>query len=133
VTNVAKFEYGAILVGVLAALTILAESKLAIVAACCLPLAAAAGLWLLGSPVRWMVVFFAFAILLPPLPIALGNSGPHPAVAVALIGLFSGLAYVREWQFRVTPLTTAVAHNVVGPEHQGPLFRRFASCLVLRW
>ena len=33
--------------------------------------------WTLKSPGRWIPCFLAAALLLPPLPIVLGDSGPH--------------------------------------------------------
>jgi hypothetical protein len=103
-----KFEYRALLIGVLAAAAILLESKLAIVAVCLALLACLAGPWLLAGRTRWVAVFFCATILLPPFPIAFGNSGPHPAVVVALIGLFAGLLYLREWRLSFTPVTNAI-------------------------
>jgi O-antigen ligase len=64
----------------------------------CVPLALLLGWWAVLAPVRWLLLFFAFALLLPPLPIALGGSGPHLAVAVAALGLFAGLLRLSEWR-----------------------------------
>ncbi len=61
--------------------------------------------WLISSPTRWLGWFLAAALLLPPLPIALGNSGPHPALALAAIGLGIGVLRAPEWRFRLDPLT----------------------------
>ena len=36
--------------------------------------------WTLGKPARWLAAFLGAALLLPPLPIAIGNSGPHPSL-----------------------------------------------------
>jgi O-antigen ligase len=52
-----------------------------------LPIASALLWWLLGRTDRWMKAFFASAILLPPLPFAFGDSGPHIAPLFALVGL----------------------------------------------
>ncbi len=43
--------------------------------------------WLCGAADRWRTAFFAAAILLPPLPLAFGDSGPHLAPVFAAIGL----------------------------------------------
>jgi hypothetical protein len=43
------------------------------------PVAIPLVLWTLQTPSRWLWCFFFAALLLPPLPFALGNSGPHVA------------------------------------------------------
>jgi O-antigen ligase len=98
----------ATLVGSLAAVAALVDSKISVAVVCSALLALPAGLWLLGGQTRWVTAFLCAATLLPPLPFALGNAGPHPAVAVALLGVFAGLAYAREWQLQITSLTAAV-------------------------
>ncbi len=65
-------------------------------------------LWLLSDPVRWIPVFLVAAWLLPPLPVAIGNSGPHVAVLIAGIGLFAGLLRLPAWRFRPDWLSTAI-------------------------
>jgi hypothetical protein len=91
--------------GALAALTALVESKVSVLAAAVVAPALLAVLWLLAAPQRWIAAFLFAAILLPPLPFALGDSGPHPAVLVALVGVLAGLVYAREWRLRVTSLS----------------------------
>jgi hypothetical protein len=49
--------------------------------------------WTALKPARWLTLFFAAALLLPPLPIAIGDSGPHPCLLIAALGLFIGLLY----------------------------------------
>ena len=102
----AKFEYPAIALGVAAGLAALLDPKITALVCCALVVFAAA-LWTLNQPGRWIGAFFCSVLLLPPLPVAWGNAGPHPAVAVALAGGLAGLAYPR-WRFRPTLLTTAV-------------------------
>lgn len=46
----------------------------------------------------WWAGFVASSLLLPPLPFAIGNSGPHLAVLFAAAGLWAGLTYWREWR-----------------------------------
>jgi O-antigen ligase len=92
----------------LAALAVSAESKVSVLAASLVPLVLIASLWILAGPERWIAVFFGAVVLLPPLPLAFGNSGPHPALCIALIGLMAGLAYSREWRLRLTPLNLAI-------------------------
>jgi hypothetical protein len=66
-------------------------------------------LWTLDSPSRWVRCFFFAALLLPPLPFALGNSGPHVGVAVAGIGLLAGALRLREWRIQRNLLTFSMA------------------------
>lgn len=63
--------------------------------------------WTLVQPHRWTAAFVAAAILLPPLPIALGNSGPHPSLLFAGFGLAAGALYLRRWQIARDRLTGA--------------------------
>ncbi|HLJ49612.1 MAG TPA: O-antigen ligase family protein [Bryobacteraceae bacterium] len=55
----------------------------------------------------WILLFFAAALLLPPLPVALGDSGPHPALLLAALGMCAGLVRLREWNFRFDALSLA--------------------------
>ena len=65
--------------------------------------------WLLQTATRWLWCFFFAALLLPPLPFALGNSGPHVGVALAGLGLVSGALRLRDWRLRGNFLTFAMA------------------------
>jgi hypothetical protein len=56
--------------------------------------------WILPSPDAWVTLFFAVALLAPPLPIAFGNSGPHPALIFAALGVVVGFLRLDEWRFR---------------------------------
>jgi hypothetical protein len=56
--------------------------------------------WMLASANAWLGVFFAVAVMAPPLPVAFGNSGPHPALAIAALGLAAGFLRIGEWRFR---------------------------------
>src|SRR2546423_1116924 len=49
------------------------------------PLLVACVAWwtLAGAPDRWLMLFLCAAVVLPPLPIALGDSGPHPCLLIA--------------------------------------------------
>ena len=69
-----------------------------------LPLAA----WTLDKPARWIALFFASALLFPPLPIALGDSGPHPSLVFAGLGVLSGFAWLREWRAPRSGLAAAL-------------------------
>jgi O-antigen ligase len=45
--------------------------------------------WTVARPGRWIALFLATALLLPPLPVAIGDSGPHVALLFAALGLFA--------------------------------------------
>ncbi len=64
--------------------------------------------WMLASPSAWTGLFFAVAVLAPPLPVAFGNSGPHPAIAIAALGLVAGWIRLSEWRFRRDLLSGAI-------------------------
>ena len=63
---------------------------------------------ILSVPNLWLVLFLLCAMLAPPLPIALGNSGPHVAVLFACAGLFVGLIRLPEWRFRADPVAVSL-------------------------
>jgi hypothetical protein len=66
-------------------------------------------LWTLQTASRWLWCFFFAALLLPPLPFALGNSGPHVGVAVAGLGLVCGAVRLSEWRPKRDLLAFAMA------------------------
>jgi O-antigen ligase len=78
-----------------------------------LPAAAAAAVpvagWILLRPARWVHAFLLAAVLLPPLPVPLGNSGPHPALLFAGLGVLAGLIYLPAWRIEPTFLAGALA------------------------
>jgi hypothetical protein len=65
--------------------------------------------WILGRPARWLAVFFAAALLLPPLPAPVGNTGVHPSLIVAAAGLLAGLLWLPEWRIPANALTGGFA------------------------
>jgi O-antigen ligase len=67
-------------------------------------LAAPILLWMLAKPARWLIAFLASALLLPPLPIPLGDTGPHLCLGIASLGAFVGLLRMGEWKLRLEPL-----------------------------
>jgi O-antigen ligase len=69
---------------------------------------AAAACWVLAEPHRWIAAFLAAAVLLPPLPISLGDSGPHPSLLFAVLGIFAGAIYIRQWRITADRLTRAL-------------------------
>src|ERR1043166_8161511 len=52
--------------------------------------------WMLEKPGRWIALFLGSAILLPPLPIPVGDSGPHPSLLFAAVGIWAGLLRLRQ-------------------------------------
>src|ERR1035437_8907284 len=63
--------------------------------------------WSLQNPARWLALFFGAALLLPPLPIPLGDSGPHPCLLFAALGVLSGVLWLAPWRFVPTGLNAA--------------------------
>jgi O-antigen ligase len=54
--------------------------------------------WLLGHSYRWLVAFLLCSILLPPLPISMGDSGPHVAVLLLPIGAAVAILRPPRWE-----------------------------------
>jgi O-antigen ligase len=78
-------------------------------AALCVPLIAVPLGWrILKTPNYWLALFLASALLLPPLPIKLGDSGPHIALLFAAAGLWIGVLRLPEWRFQADALTTSL-------------------------
>lgn len=63
--------------------------------------------WTLAERHRWMGALIGAALLLPPLPIPMGNSGPHPSLLFAVLGIFAGVLYLRDWHFKADFLSRA--------------------------
>ena len=89
----------AVVLGVWAAAVILAPALL-VKAVLVLPaLLVAFAIWILTDATRWVPVFLIAVVLLPPLPIAIGNSGPHPALLLAALGVLAGILRLHRWRF----------------------------------
>jgi len=90
----ARSQIGAgALVGTCAAL-IAVRPGLAIKAAVCAVLIAIPVLWwMVREPSRWLTLFFVSALLLPPLPVDIGDAGPHVALLFAGCGVLIGLIH----------------------------------------
>jgi O-antigen ligase len=97
-----------LLIGAYAAAIAMAPTTTAKVMLGAPALLAPAMFWTIFSERRWIAMFFVCALLLPPLPIAIGDTGPHPALAVAALGLFAGLLRLREWDLRRDGLPLAM-------------------------
>jgi O-antigen ligase len=94
--------------GVYAALAALVPGRLSklVLAA---PLLALPIVWpILTFPNAWLAAFLASALLTPPLPIALGDTGPHLALLFAAAGLFVGLLRLSEWRLAIDPLLVSL-------------------------
>ena len=75
----------------------------------CAPLLLIPLFWsLLTSPSAWLALFFGCALLTPPLPVALGDSGPHLALLVACSGVFIGFLRLNQWRLRLDALSLAL-------------------------
>ena len=68
----------------------------------------AVAVWSLETPGRWLACFFATALLLPPLPLALGDSGPHACLFFAGLGLLAGLSSLSRWRIPATTLNASL-------------------------
>jgi hypothetical protein len=55
----------------------------------------------------WLTLFFASALLLPPLPIALGDSGPHLCLLFAAVGMLVGVMSLTHWRIHLSGLNAA--------------------------
>lgn len=64
--------------------------------------------WTISNAHRWLALFFFTALLMPPLPIALGDTGPHPALLVAGLGLLVGILRLDQWSDRLRATDAAL-------------------------
>ncbi len=96
------------IVGGLAALATRSESSsLTLVAVAAVLGSTVLGWWLLSGAGRWIPAILASVLLLPPLPLPWGDSGPHPAVLIASFGLVSGIARLAAWDTRWRSVSVA--------------------------
>lgn len=65
--------------------------------------------WVFRFPSHWAAVLIVTALLAPPLPLPLGDSGPHPAILIAGLGLLIGFSRWREWRLPADFLSAAMA------------------------
>jgi hypothetical protein len=92
---------GAAALGLWAAAIALAPGMSAKVALGAPAALAPVGWWAIARPGRWIALFLAAGLLLPPLPVAIGDSGPHVCLLFAAMGLYGVLLWGREWRIRV--------------------------------
>lgn len=57
---------------------------------------------------QWPLLFCAAAILLPPLPFPVGDSGVHLSIVIAAAGILAGAARLNEWRFARSRLNFAL-------------------------
>jgi hypothetical protein len=58
--------------------------------------------WTVHLPGRWLSLFFVTALLAPPLPIPIGDSGPHPSLVFAALGLLAGILWMGRWRINLS-------------------------------
>src|SRR3954454_15922650 len=102
-SRAAQFErgrpyVGGVLFGVWAAAIALAPSLTAKAVLAAPAVLLPVAWWTVQRPGRWVALFLGTALLLPPLPIAIGDSGPHICLAFAALGLIAGAVWGGEWR-----------------------------------
>ena len=109
VLRVPRWMWVALCLGTYAALIALLRTPVAALALIA-PIVLAAVCWwtLAGPPNRWLLAFLCAAMLLPPLPIELGDSGPHPCLVLAALGLIAGVLKPNQWRIPADGLSRAV-------------------------
>jgi hypothetical protein len=104
-----RWLWVSIFLGVYAALIALARSPALVIALLAPAVILCVCWWIFSGPAnRWLLAFLCAAILLPPLPIALGDSGPHPCLLIAALGLIIGLLRPRDWRIPADSLSRAM-------------------------
>ncbi len=84
--------------------------------------------WTLHRPGTWIAAFFATALLLPPMPFPIGDTGVHACLIFAAFGLLGGGLRMNQW--RIVPsavlgslvllLTTMLASVAMAAVNSGP-------------
>jgi uncharacterized membrane protein len=95
-------RWGAGVFGVWAAAIALAPSPVMKGVLAAPALAIPAAWWTMLKPGRWVAAFLITALLLPPLPIAIGDSGPHVCLLFAALGLVATAVWAGEWRIDLT-------------------------------
>ncbi|HTA46946.1 MAG TPA: O-antigen ligase family protein [Bryobacteraceae bacterium] len=100
-------EFGALLAGIWATAAAVSPNIIYRVTLLGVPCILVFAYWLILRPSRWIPVFFVAVLLLPPLPVAWGDSGVHVAPLVAGLGLLAGVIRSGEWSAWSHPFTKA--------------------------
>src|SRR4029077_17752085 len=104
-----RWQWIAIFLGIYSALlALLPHPGYALLAVAPLLVVCVAWWTLTGAPDRWLLVFLCAAILLPPLPIAIGDSGPHPCLVIAPLGVLAGLIRLPDWRIPTGALSRSI-------------------------
>jgi len=94
----------AVLLGTYAAAVALAPSLAARIVLAAPLIATPIAAWTLAKPDRWLIAFLGCALVLPPFPVPMGDSGPHVCLAFAALGALAGVLRMREWKLRSQPV-----------------------------
>jgi O-antigen ligase len=60
--------------------------------------------WTAFSPGAWLGLFLGAVLILPPVPVSIGNSGAHPALVLVTFGVYAGLVFAHRWKFARSPV-----------------------------
>lgn len=104
-----RWPWIAISLGVYSALLALLPNPVYPLLALAPALLVCAAWWTLtGAADRWLTIFLCAAVLLPPLPIALGNSGPHVCLTIAALGVIAGVIRLPDWRIPTGALSRSI-------------------------
>ncbi|HZU24845.1 MAG TPA: O-antigen ligase family protein [Bryobacteraceae bacterium] len=60
--------------------------------------------WAATSQAGWVLAFVAAVLIVPPLPADIGNSGVHPALILAVVGVYAGVLWRNRWRGDAGPV-----------------------------
>src|SRR5579884_959771 len=114
-TAVLRRYPAALLIGGYAAAIAVAPTPAAKLALCVPLVAIPLVVWNALSARAWIGLFFACALLVPPLPIQLGDTGPHAALLFVAAGIAAGVVRARQWTFPggLLPFATAALFAIL--------------------
>ena len=96
-----KITFGSATVAILAASIVLIPSTAVCLVLGGIVFAVPAAIWLFQTPFRWLTLFLLAALLLPPLPLSWGDSGPHIAILFAAAGFWFGIVHFKAFSIRM--------------------------------